>query len=345
MHSLSIERKRETFVCDSSRVITRFFAPGDEARTENIIERILSLSEEECSRELGRTFKDFSTRHHDFEAVLFSNYQRVEKHLTDPEKHSKERKLLIGAYFTHEYSIESAALFNPSIVAHPDQTNLPSGSMRFIISFRGIGEGHLSSIVFRTGVLDQKNNMTMDAVSPYVEQPTVEFNPSYKKPTFLLKLNVLGADSEISARILGPLPDPFLFDQLKDSIRKVRSKNPQTVIFQQTIRVIDWLVRSNYEVVFRGDKPLSERVIFPVTEDESNGIEDARFVRFSETGIEGRYYATYTAYNGHSIMPMLLETNDFVRFRMRTLNGEAARNRPGTKGWRFSQERSTDCTP
>jgi len=327
MHSLSIERKRETFVCDSSRVITRFFAPGDEARTENIIERVLSLSEEECSRELGRTFKDFSTRHHDFETVLFSNYQRVEKHLTDPEKHSKGRKLLIGAYFTHEYSIESAALFNPSIMAHPDQTNLPSGSMRFIISFRGIGEGHLSSIVFRTGVLDQKNNMTMDAVSPYVEQPAVEFNPSYSKPTFLLKLNVLGADSEISARILGPLPDPFLFHQLKGSIRQVRSKSPQTVVFQQTIRVIDWLVRSNYEVVFRGDQPLSERVIFPVSEDESNGIEDARFVRFSDTGIEERYYATYTAYNGHSIMPMLLETNDFVRFRMRTLNGEAARNK------------------
>ena len=207
-------------------------------RSSNVI---LSLSEEECSLELRRIFKDFSTRHHDFEGILFSNYQRVEKRITDPEKHSKERKLLIGAYFTHEYSVESAALFNPSIVAHPDQTNLPSGSMRFIISFRGVGEGHLSSIVFRTGVLDQKNNMTMDAVSPYVEQPAVEFNPSYSKRTFLLKLSVLGADTEISARILGPLPDPFLFDQLKESIRQERSESPQTEVFQQTIRVIDWL--------------------------------------------------------------------------------------------------------
>jgi len=187
MHSLSIERKRETFVCDSSRVITRFYAPADEARSEKIIERTLSLSEEECRMALQMILKDFSTRHHDFEAILFSNYQQVEKHLVEPEKHSKERRLLIGAYFTHEYSVESAALFNPSIVVHPDQTNLPSGSMRFIISFRGIGEGHLSSIVFRTGVLDQKNNMTMDAVSPYVEQPAVEFNPSYNKRTFQLK--------------------------------------------------------------------------------------------------------------------------------------------------------------
>ncbi len=327
MHSLSIERRRETFVCDSSRVITRFYAPTNKARTEKIIERVLSLSEEECSMELRRIYRDFSTRHHDFEAILFSNYQRVKKHLADPEKHSKERNLLIGAYFTHEYSVESAALFNPSIVAHPDQTNLPSGSMRFIISFRGIGEGHLSSIVFRTGVLDQKNNMTMAAVSPYVEQPAVEFNPSYDRHTFSLKLNVLGADSDISSRILDPLPDQFLVDQLKDSIRRVRSTISHTVVLQETIRVIDWLVRSNYEVVFRGDQPLSERVIFPVSEDESNGIEDARFVRFSDTETEGRYYATYTAYNGHSIMPMLLETGDFLRFRMRTLNGEASRNK------------------
>ena len=252
MDSFSIERRRETFVCDSSRVITRFYAPANEARAEKMIERVLSLSEEECNRELRRTFKDFSTRHHDFEAILFSNYQRVEKRITDPEKHSKERKLLIGAYFTHEYSVESAALFNPSIVAHPDQTNLPSGSMRSIISFRGIGEGHLSSIVFRTGVLDKKNNMTMDAVSPYVEQPAVEFNPSYNKHKFLLKLDDLGADTEISARILAPLPDEFLFKQLKDSIRQVRSTIPRTVVFQETNRVIDWVVRSNYEVVFRG---------------------------------------------------------------------------------------------
>lgn len=327
MHSLSVERKRETFTCDSSRVITRFYAPCDEARTEKIIERVLSLSEDECGMELRRTFKDFSTRHHDFEAILFSNYKRVEKHLTDPEKYSKERKLLIGAYFTHEYSVESAALFNPSIVAHPDQNNLPSGCMRFIISFRGIGEGHLSSIIFRTGVLDQKNNMTMDPVSPYVEQPAVELNPSYNRHAFLLKLNELGADTEISARILGPLPDEFPFEQLKGSIRQVGSTIPHTVVFQETIRVIDWLVRSNYEVVFRGNRPLSERVIFPVSEDESNGIEDARFVRFIDTGIEGRYYATYTAYNGHSIMPMLMETQDFLKFRMYSLNGRAARNK------------------
>jgi len=328
MDSLSIERKRETFVCDSSRVITRFFAPaGGSARAEKIIERVLLLSEEECRMELRRTFKEFSTRHRDFEAILFSNYKRVKKHLNDPGKHSKERKLLIGAYFTHEYSVESAALFNPSIVAHPDQTNLTSGSMRFIITFRGIGEGHLSSIIFRTGVLDQKNNMTMDPVSPYVEQPAVEFNPSYNKHTFLLKLNELGADTEISVRILGPLPDEFLFKQLKDSIRKVRSTVPRTVVFQETNRVIDWLVRSNYEVVFRDDRPLSERVIFPVSEDERNGIEDARFVRFSNNGREARYYATYTAYDGQSIMPMLMETRDFLKFRMCTLTGDAARNK------------------
>ncbi len=327
MQPISIDRKRETFVCDPSRVITRFLLPSGRGRAERIIHRVLSLSEEACGRELCRIFRDFTSRHHDFEAILLANYQRVKTYLTDPGKHSKERKLLIGAYFTQEFSVESAALFNPSIVVHPDQSNLPSGSMRFIISFRAIGEGHLSSIVFRTGVLDKKNNMTMDAVSPYVEQPAVEFNPSYGKQTFLLKLEEMEADREISAWILSPLPDPFLFDQLKDSVRKVSSQTPQTVVLQKTVTMIDWLVRSNYEVVFRDDQRLSERVVFPVSEDESHGIEDARFVRFSDMGRTRRYYATYTAYNGHSIMPMLMETEDFLRFRMRTLSGEAARNK------------------
>ncbi len=327
MHSLSIERKREAFACDSSRVITRFFAPAGEGRAERIIERVLSLTEEECGKELRRIFRDFAARHHDFEAILFSNYQRVERHLADPGEHSKERKLLIGAYFTQEYSVESAALFNPSIVAHPDQDRLPPGSTRFIISFRAIGEGHLSSIVFRTGVLDPKNNMTMDAVSPYVEQPAVELNPSYDKDTFLLKLRELGADMEISTRILGPLPDPFLSGQLKDSIRQARMRAPHTVVLQETVTMLEWLVRSNYEVVFRDDQRLSERVIFPVSEDESHGLEDARFVRFVDSGTATRYYATYTAYNGHSIMPMLIETKDFLRFRMCTLSGESAGNK------------------
>ncbi len=328
MDPLTVDRKGEVFSCNPARVITRFYAPGGgEVRIKRLVDRVLALPEEDCHQVLARTLKEFSSRHRDFETILLRNYQRVERYVPDPTSVSSERKLLLGAYFTQEYSVESAALFNPSIVPHPDQSNLPYGSVRFIISFRGIGEGHLSSIVFRSGVLDEKNNMTMDAMSPYVEKPAIERNPSYDKATFLLKVEDLGADRKVSEEILAPLPREFLFRELQERLQTVRNGAAFSVDLEHAASVMDWVARSNYEIVFREDRPISERVIFPTLEDESNGIEDARFVRFVDEDRDVRYYATYTAYNGRTILPMLIETRDFVRFKMCTLNGNAARNK------------------
>jgi hypothetical protein len=101
-----------------------------------------------------------------------------------------------------EYSIESAALFNPSIVPHPDQSHLKKGSLRFIMSLRATGEGHISSIVFRSGVLDRHNKFLFDPISDFVETPDLQLDPVYKRNPFQLKLNEMGAGDEISAIFL-----------------------------------------------------------------------------------------------------------------------------------------------
>ncbi|MGV8118487.1 MAG: glycoside hydrolase family 130 protein [Candidatus Xenobiia bacterium LiM19] len=257
MTRIKIKRNRQTFVCDPRRVIAKYLNLGSGTREKRIIGRILSIPEDECRSLADEVLEEFSMRHRAIGEILISNFNRVTHHLENPEELSPERRLLIGAYFTHEYSVESTALFNPSIVPHIDQSGLPPRSLRFIISLRAIGEGHISSIVFRSGVIDRDNNILMDPLSHFLEMPHVELNPVY-------------------------------------------------------------------EETFRQESLISERVIFPVSRDESNGIEDARFVKFTDDDGGIIYFATYTAYNGHSILPMLIETKDFVTFRMCTLNGKAA---------------------
>ena len=325
---IRITKKRQKFVSDSSRVIAKFFCPGNEDRIGKIIRRVMELPAAKCRDVLRTVLDDFAGRHHGFEDILQTNYNRIKSYTPNSHRRiSKDRQLLVGAYFTHEYSIESAALFNPSIVPHPNQSNLPAGSTRFIISLRAIGEGHVSSIVFRSGVLDINNKLTLESVSPYVEMPLVELNPIYDRHTFLLKLDELEAHNEFTDQVFRNLPDQFLFNQLKECMQEVRSVHADELALRETIELIDWIAQSNYTETFRKDSLLSERVIFPIAADESNGIEDARFVRFTKDDGDACYYATYTAYNGHTILPMLLETNDFLKFKMCTLNGKAARDK------------------
>jgi len=241
---------------------------------------------------------------------------------------SETKRALIGAYFTMEYSIESAALFNPSVVLHPDQSHLDKGSLRFIMSLRAIGEGHVSSIVFRSGVLDEHNTFIFDPTSDYVERPDVVLNPVYDRHLFQLKLHEMEACNEVTAHILDRLPEDFTYNELKERIGALRAK---TVFSEErqngTFEIMYWLANSNYEIAFRSDHRISERVIFPVSKNESNGIEDARFVQFFDDNGEVTYYATYTAYNGNTILPHLIETKDFIKFKVITLNGKAVQNK------------------
>jgi predicted GH43/DUF377 family glycosyl hydrolase len=277
---------------------------------------------------LSQIMLDFSERHKDIRHVFERHLNEVKDYVPLDAVLTETKRALIGAYFTMEYSIESAALFNPSIVLHPDQSHLNKGSLRFIMSLRAIGEGHVSSIVFRSGVLDRHNTFIFDPTSDYVERPDVRLNRGYDRHLFRLKLNEMGACNEVTAHLLDQLPEDFTYDELKKRIRALRSK---TVFSEErqnrTFEIMYWLANSNYEVGFNPDHKISERVIFPVSENESGGIEDARFVQFFDDNGEVTYYATYTAYNGFTILPQLIETKDFVKFKVITLNGKAVQNK------------------
>jgi len=324
----TVTRKKGRYIKNTARVIARTYLPGDDDRNREIIERVLSLSEEETSLVLKQVLTHFSDRHRDVPESLEKNFRKIRALVPEDVLISDEKRALIGAYFTMEYSIESAALFNPSIVLHPNQDGLPKGSIRFIMSFRAVGEGHISSIEFRSGKIDADNNISLDPVSNFVDTPEIELNPTFDKHLFQLKLNEMNACNEITTYLLDRLPPEFTYEQGEKEVVKLLEKRIFPDPLQsETIDIISWVARSNYEVKFRPERRVSERAIFPVSENESMGIEDARFVRFVDDDGTATYYATYTAYNGRTILPQMIETRDFVTFRILTLNGRAVQNK------------------
>jgi predicted GH43/DUF377 family glycosyl hydrolase len=323
-----IKRKKKRIEGDPSRVITRLHIPSGAHRIPKIIQRIVDLPDTTAEDLLAQIMLDFSERHKDIRRVFERSLNEVRDHVPRDAVLSETKRALIGAYFTMEYSIESAALFNPSIVLHPDQGDLDEGSLRFIMSLRAIGEGHVSSIVFRSGVLDRYNTFIFDPTSDYVERPDIRLNPVYDRHLFQLKLNEMGAANEATAHILDQLPEDFTYNELKEKIGALRASPIFSEERQnQTFETMYLLADSNYEMNFRPDHRISERVIFPVSENESSGIEDARFVQFFDDNGEVTYYATYTAYNVFTILPQLIETKDFIKFRVITLNGKAVKNK------------------
>ncbi len=321
-----VKRKKLKIVGDNSRVITLPHIPSELPRIGNIIRRVLKLNKEESKKLLQETLQLFANRHKNIENQLLRHYDKISEYIPQGINPNKTQKLLIGAYLTMEYSIESAALFNPSIVPHPDQSLLPKGSLRFIMSLRATGEGHVSSIVFRSGIIDENFSFNFDSVSEYVETPAMVHDPFYDTNLFQLKLKDLEAWNTTSITIMNKLPSFFTHAELKLSIQEVYM-HPEFQTDHWTINVINWLADSNYKVKFDDETAICERVIFPVSSNESKGIEDARFVKFTHEDGKETYYATYTAYNGHSILPQLIETIDFQTFNIITLNGEGVKNK------------------
>jgi predicted GH43/DUF377 family glycosyl hydrolase len=325
---LNVKRKANKIIGDTSRVITRLHLPDKRYRIPKIIQRIMSLPDTAAETLIAQIMVDFSGRHEDIGHIFERHLNAVKDFLPRDAMLSDAQRALIGAYFTKEYSIESAALFNPSIVPHPDQSRQKKGSLRFIMSLRATGEGHVSSIVFRSGVLDRHNTFLFDPISDFVETPDLQLDPIYKRNPFQLKLNEMGARNEITAHILSQLPEDFTYNELIEKIEMLREIPRFDEAFQKKIfKAMCWLADSNYEVRFHADHPISERVIFPVSKNESRGIEDARFVQFFDNRQEVTYYATYTAYNGNTILPQLIETKDFIKFNILTLNGKAVQNK------------------
>jgi predicted GH43/DUF377 family glycosyl hydrolase len=317
-----------TLTPESARVILRPFIPSSTHRITTIIGRALTLSEEEVERDLEAVLKDFDSRHVDIESPLLANFERVVPYLFTQRPLLRSRKLLIGALFSGEYALESAALFNPSIVPHPSQKGVAKGALRFIMSLRATGEGHISSIEFRTGVIDPTGGISLDPVSRFVTVPELDPNPSYRKDLFITKLHEMGFDNGASIAVMEPLGEGFTRSELNQSVLRIkRETQPVTQGLTNTLTCIQWLADSNYEMHFSPKLAMSERIIFPVSANESNGIEDARFVRLVDDDGSVTYCATYTAYNGHAILPQLIETKDFLHFRVLTLNGTAVQNK------------------
>lgn len=328
MSPVHLCRHEVTLLPESARVIIRPFISSDPQRVTTIIGRALALTEEEVIRHLNEVRQEFDARHFEIEPLLLAHFTKVQTQIFTQRPLSRERQLLIGSLFSGEYALESAALFNPSMVLHPDQTDAPEGGVRFIMSLRATGEGHISSIEFRAGTVAADGAISLDPVSRYVTLPGVVPNPSYRKKRFIIKLHEMGFENDYTVAVMAPLADHFTRSELVKSVGAVRLEmHPATQDLIRTLDAVQWLADSNYELLFSPNLAMSERIIFPVSLNESNGIEDARFVRFIDDQGTITYYATYTAYNGRAILPQLIETEDFLHFRILTLNGSAVQNK------------------
>jgi predicted GH43/DUF377 family glycosyl hydrolase len=278
---------------------------------------------------LNHLLRNFSKRHRSIIDIWKKNYKRtivsVKSEIPEDWRFSYNDKRVRGAYFTMEYSIEAAAFFNPSVVEAPDQTQLRDGEKRIILSFRATGEGHISSIVFRSAVLDKELNIALDEVGRLLEKPTQVKNYVYEKADFIEKLlQIHDPDEDMLAIIDSKLAERFTYEELRRYVAEIERENELDLDRQILMKHIVWLASSHYEMSYSLDTSISERVIFPIADTEKNGIEDARFVRFTDAKGRVTYYATYTAYDGVTILPKLLSTKDFVKFRVQPINGQIA---------------------
>lgn len=328
---ITINRKDTIFSPDSSRVIARFHYSGLE-RGKDIIRKIMNLPEQDAKEELVRVLRGFSKRHRSISTIFERHFNKVlpliKEMKINPDDLDDFMKPLIGSYFTKEYSIESAAFFNPSIVEDPDQSELSNGDKRVILSFRATGEGHISSIVFRSGILDKDSNLRIEKVGKMLDEAENIKKIFFDKESFIANfLELRHNNKKITSSVFSKIGESFTYDELKRSVEE--TKNELTLSRTQEIFLdeIMWLASSYREINFSLDTAFSERVIFPVSDNESNGIEDARFVKFIDDDGEVTYYATYTAYDGITILPKLIETKNFYHFKITPINGEAARNK------------------
>lgn len=326
---LSVERKPVKVYPDSGRVIARYFFNGEERAVE-LIKKILLMDNETVFGLISPLLQDFSKRHRNITKKLLKHCDKVkvyvEKAGADYEKLDDYTKLLIGSYFTHEYSIESAAFFNPSIVPDPDQTNLEEGQLRVLISFRAVGEGHVSSVVFRRAMIDKNSNISVIPAGNYIDEAEKVHNMVYNKKLFLKKAQEADINHDFLKDVDEKLNERFDYDSLKKVVIEAKEKTQDEKTIRQYNMILE-LSDSYRKISFSKDTDISDRVIFPISDFERKGIEDARFVKFVKENGKVIYYCTYTAYDGNHIMPKLLQTYDFYDFKTSPLNGSGAKNK------------------
>lgn len=361
--SLAVHRTELVLRPDPSRVLLRSFSHGNAQRVAGIVSRILQLPEAAVAPLLKKLKSKFSQRHRNIRDRLLERCGQLGGAVPDSSEVTDARRQLIGAYFLSEYSLEASALFNPSIVPHPDQAGLAPGALRIVLSLRATGEGHISSITFRSGVIHPDHRIEIDAASGFLVEPRQIPDAVYEKALFHRKVAELGLKGDLSSRVMQPLGEAFTLDELRASLKNLQATSPEDTPSQDQIvaqalqvlaksnyelhyepdltptledmppqdqtvaRAIWMLAKSNYEMQFEPDQPLCNRVLFPSTPSQRNGIEDARFVRFDQDDGSFTYYATFTAYDGTVVMPQIVRSDDFLHFTFNTLNGPAAINK------------------
>lgn len=327
--AIAVRRTEIRLPPDQTRVVLRPLRLASDEEYIRILRRVLDLPEANVRRTLDQVMAEFSSRHRRLPERFLTRFRHLEHFLPPGGDLSEARKLLIGSYFLFEYSTESAGLFNPSILAHPDQSGLPQGSLRFLLSLRSTGEGHISSISFRSGVIDAHNSISVDPPSRFLTEPELLENPTYHKALFGRKVAEMGLAGEWVDRVMGRLGDAFTLAELRGSLREaLGAPAPHRRFEDHPVAGGLWLLaKSNYEIRFPPDQDLSECVIFPVTPLQSNGIEDVRLVAHQEEDGKTTYFATYTAYDGRNVLPQLFVTEDFRHIKFTTLNGPGAQNK------------------
>ncbi len=332
-----VRRTDQVLRADPSRVAALLFLPGQEApargrsRSAGVLERILDLSAEEVDDELAAVSAAFGHRHRDLLATWDAHFELVAHRLEEPQSASVARRRLIGAYFTQEYAIEAAGILNPSMVAHPDQSGLPPGSTRFVMTVRGIGEGHISSVELRTGTVDRDAVVTLDPAPGVVVLPAVA-RTRFSRAAFAYRItdDVAGDDSEADADaafVLARLPEVFDGAELAAALGDLHAQHLTRGSTGRTADRFARIAASTYEVAFPTASEVAERVLMPRSPCESHGMEDVRLVRFAGSDGTAEYLGTYTAYDGRSIATQLLRTADFREFAVTPLSGPGAGNK------------------
>jgi predicted GH43/DUF377 family glycosyl hydrolase len=318
---MKINRSNIRLYADVKKVIVNYLSlgvAGVSKRTGLLVNRVLSLEEVEVDRLYQEVKKEFSHRHRNLEFYFDHHYNQVKSIIPTSMVMTNNRKMLLGAFFTKEYSIRSAALFNPSVVSHPDQSGLTEGDKRFVMSLRAVGEGHISSIEFRSGIVNAEGRILVDKETGFATTAMQDDNKQYDASKLKNRTRVV---SGFNQNIFKELGGHFTKEEYLTLDPHILRKYDET-----TVAILDQIVDTNYDVVAHGESQLSERIVFPSAKQESKGMEDVRFVEFIEDGIS-TYIGTYTAYNGHRISPQLIITKDFKRFKVRTMYGEAVNDK------------------
>lgn len=324
---LRVRRLPVLLASDDHRVILRYLDFRQSSRIRSVLQRAMRIPPRRIRAILQSVEESFSRHHRDLMGTLRENYERAAQHVRGIGDLSEGQKLLVGAHFTMEYSIEAAALFNPSIVPHPDQRGLPEGSVRFLMSLRATGEGHVSSIVFRRGVIDRRGTVSFDPPPRYACPASPVPDRILDKNAYVWLLRNHGLYEGLAASVVERLSDPFPVSQLRGALRILSRGKGVEAGFRRLSQTLIWMAVANYRLCFPDDRMPSEIVIFPATPYESRGMEDVRLVRFVDEDGEVRYYGTYTAFDGLRVYPMLLETCDFHSFHVAALSGRYAKNK------------------